>query len=220
MPESNGHQTTKHQTHILAYNPKAPDEQHIQTAPQRQKHGGRGRADRRLAAAPRGRARNPRAPAQGHAPMLPLRQTSSWLRPGRRRAPLAASGFRLLEGRAGRRDAAGGLPEVRRRGRLRAVGGAGQPVHQGFRGGVRVADERRQPEDGQRFPARVVEDRRRRRPQGRRTAEGVDALAVRRPARDRGGRDQPPQGPHVSDRGRRPRAASGDLGARRGSSRR
>ena len=24
MPESNGHQTTKHQTHILAYNPGIP----------------------------------------------------------------------------------------------------------------------------------------------------------------------------------------------------
>ena len=39
--------------------------------------------------------------------------------------------------------------------------------------------------------------------------------AVRRPARDRRGRDQPPQGPHVPDRGRRPRAASGHLGSRR-----
>ena len=45
-------------------------------------------------------------------------------------------------------------------GRLRAVGGTGQPVHQGFRGGVRVADDGREPEDGQRFPACRVEDRR------------------------------------------------------------
>ena len=41
--------------------------------------------------------------------------------------------FGLLARRTGRRHAARGLPEVRRRGRLRAVGGTGQPVHQGFR---------------------------------------------------------------------------------------
>ena len=40
--------------------------------------------------------------------------------------------FGLLARRTGRRHAARGLPEVRRRGRLRAVGGTGQPVHQGF----------------------------------------------------------------------------------------
>ena len=40
---------------------------------------------------------------------------------------------------------------MRRRGRPGAVGGTGQPVHEGFRGGVRVADGRREPEDRQRF---------------------------------------------------------------------
>ena len=111
-----------------------------------------------------------------------------------RAAACAASVARtsgLLARRTGRRHAARGLPEVRRRGRLRAVGGTGQPVHQGFRGGVRVADDGREPEDGQRFPSCVVEDRRHRRPSGRGTRQGVDAVAVRRPARDRRGRDQP-----------------------------
>ena len=54
-----------------------------------------------------------------------------------RAAACAASVARtsgLLARRTGRRHAARGLPEVRRRGRLRAVGGTGQPVHQGFRG--------------------------------------------------------------------------------------
>ena len=53
-----------------------------------------------------------------------------------RAAACAASVARtsgLLARRTGRRHAARGLPEVRRRGRLRAVGGTGQPVHQGFR---------------------------------------------------------------------------------------
>ena len=66
-----------------------------------------------------------------------------------RAAACAASVARtsgLLARRTGRRHAARGLPEVRRRGRLRAVGGTGQPVHQGFRGGVRVADDGREPE--------------------------------------------------------------------------
>lgn len=85
-----------------------------------------------------------------------------------------------------------------------------------FRGGARVADDGREPEDGQRFPSCVVEDRRRRRPSGRGTCQGVDVLAVRRTHRGRRGRDRLQEGPRVSDRGRRPRAASGDLGARRG----
>ena len=170
---------------------KAPDGRHMQPASQRQRHGGRGRVHRRLPIASRARARGPPAPARGHAPVLPMRQTPSWVRPGRRRASLASSGLRLPEGRTGRRPAARGPPEVRRRGRLRAVGGAGQPVHQGFRGGVRVADDGREPEDGRRFPSYRVEDRGRRRPQGRRTRQGVDALAVRRPDGDRRGRDQP-----------------------------
>lgn len=128
---------------------------------------------------------------------------------------MAWPGFRLLARRTGRRHAAGGLPEVRRRGRHRAVGRARQPVHARLRVRVRAADGRSGPEDGQRFPSCVVEDRRRHRPQGRRTTEGRDALAVRRPARDRRGRDQLQEGSHVPDRGRRPRAAPGHLGARR-----
>ena len=146
---------------------------------------------RRLPIASRARARDPRASAQGHAPMPEMRQETPRLRPRRWRASLASSGFRLPEGRTGRRPAARGPPEVRRRGRLRAVGGAGQPVHQGFRGGVRVADGRREPGDRRRFPSYRVEDRGRRRPSGRRTRQGVDALAVRRPDGDRRGRDQP-----------------------------
>jgi len=76
-------------------------------------------------------------------------------------------------------------------------GRAGQPVHQGFRGGVRVADDGREPEDGRRFPSYRVEDRGRRRPSGRRTRQGVDALAVRRPDGDRRGRDQLQEGPRT-----------------------
>ena len=49
-----------------------------------------------------------------------------------------------------------------------------------FRGGARVADDGREPEDGQRFPSCVVEDRRRRRPSDRGTRQGVEVLAVRR----------------------------------------
>ena len=128
---------------------------------------------------------------------------------------MASPGFRLLAGRAGLHDAARGLPRMRRRGRVRAVGGAGKPVHAGLRGGVRVADDRRQPEDRERFPARGVEDRGPDRPPGRRPAGGRDGLAVRRAARDWRGRDQLPQGPHVHHRRRRPRAAPGDMGARR-----
>ena len=176
---------------------KAPDGRHMQPASQRQRHGGRGRVHRRLPIAPRARARDPPAPAQGHAPVLPMRQTPSWLRPGRRRASLETPGLRLPEGRTGRRPAARGPPGMRRRGRLRAVGGAGQPVHQGFRGGVRVADDGREPEDGRRFPSYRVEDRGRRRPSGRRTRQGVDALAVRRPDGDRRGRDQLQEGPRT-----------------------
>lgn len=95
-------------------------------------------------------------PRNGHAPMLEVRQTSSWLRPGRWCASLAAPGLRLPAGGAGRCDAARGLPGMRGRGRPSAVGRARQPVHQGFRDGMRVADDRRRPEDCQRVPARRV----------------------------------------------------------------
>ena len=50
-----------------------------------------------------------------------------------------------------------------------------------------MADERREPEDGQRLPARRVEDGRRHRPPGRGPPQGRDALAVRRPGGDRRG---------------------------------
>ena len=76
---------------------QAPDERHIQTASQRQRHGGRGCADHGFAAAFRTRARDPRASTRGHAPMLPLRQEAPRLRPWRRPSSLASSGFRLLE---------------------------------------------------------------------------------------------------------------------------
>ena len=72
-------------------------------------------------------------------------------------------------GRTGRRHAASGPPPVWGRGHDGAVGRAGQPVHARLRVGVHMADERREPEDGQRFPSCVVEDRRRRRPSGRGT---------------------------------------------------
>lgn len=69
--------------------------------------------------------------------------------------------------RCGRRcrghDQGGG---VRRRGRFRAVGRAGQPVHTRFRIGTRVADERREPEDRKRFSARRVARRRKTPPIG------------------------------------------------------
>ena len=181
----------------------------MQPAPQRQRHGGRGRTHRRLAAAPRARARDPRASAQGHAPMPEMRQETPRLRPRRWRASLASSGFRLLARRTGRLDAARGLPGMRRRGRPGAVGGTGQPVHQGFRGGVRVADGRREPEDRQRVPARGVAHRGRHRPQGRRPARGRNAVAVRRSHVDWRGQDQLQEGSHVHHRGCRPRAKPG-----------
>ena len=69
--------------------------------------------------------------------------------------------------RCGRRcrghDQGGG---VRRRGRFRAVGRAGQPVHTRCRIGTRVADERREPEDRKRFSARRVARRRKTPPIG------------------------------------------------------
>ena len=82
------------------------------------------------------------------------------------RASLARSGLRLPASRAGRRDAPRGPPTVRRRGRFRAVGRAGQPVHTRFRIGTRVADERREPEDRKRFSARRVARRRKTPPIG------------------------------------------------------
>ena len=74
-------------------------------------------------------------------------------------------------------------------------GGAGQPAHQWFRDGVRVAGGGRQPEDRGRIPTHRVEDRRPYRAQGRRPVGGIlDAVHVRRSHRDRRGRDQPQEG--------------------------
>ena len=105
---------------------------------------------------------------------------------------------------------------ARARGRLRAVGGARFEVHQGLRGGVRVADDGRGPEGRERFPACGVARCGRHRAQGRRSSQGRDAVAVRRSHVDRRGRDGLREGPHVPDRGRRPRTGPGDMGARRG----
>ena len=81
-------------------------------------------------------------------------------------------------GRTGRRHAASGPPPVWGRGHDGAVGRAGQPVHARLRVGVHMADERREPEDGQRLPARRVEDGRRHRPPGRGPPQGRDGLAA------------------------------------------
>ena len=89
-------------------------------------------------------------------------------------------------------------------GRPSAVGGAGQPVHQGLRDGARVADGGRQPEDRGRIPTHRVEDGRPYHAQGRRPLGILDAVHVRRPHRDRRGRDQLQEGAHVHHRGRRP----------------
>ena len=74
-------------------------------------------------------------------------------------------------------------------------GGAGQPAHQWFRDGVRVAGGGRQPEDRGRIPTHRVEDGRPYRAQGRRPVGGIrDAVHVRRSHRDRRGRDQLQEG--------------------------
>lgn len=77
-----------------------------------------------------------------------------------RRTAMAPPGLRLLWGRAHGLGAARGVRGAWGGGRPSAVGGAGQPVHQGFRDGVRVADGGRQPEDRGRIPTHRVEDRR------------------------------------------------------------
>lgn len=77
-------------------------------------------------------------------------------------------------------------------------GGAGQPVHRGFRDGVRVAGGGRQPEDRGRIPTHRVEDGRPYRAQGRRPVGGIrDAVHVRRSHRDRRGRDRLQEGGHT-----------------------
>ena len=131
------------------------------------------------------------------------------------RAKLAAPGLRLLPRRAFRPGPASGMPSARRGGLPGAVGRAGRPVRPRLRIRVRMADDGRRPEDRERFPAYRVEDRRRHRQTGRRPAGVLDAVHVRRVARDRCGRDRPQEGPRVHHRHRRPRARTRGLGARR-----
>lgn len=108
-----------------------------------------------------------------------------------------------------------GMPCAWRGGVAGSVGGAGHPVHARLRDGMHVADDGRQQEDRERFPACRVEDRGRHRRTGRRPAGIRHAMHVRRAHGDRRGRDQPQEGPHVHHRRRRPRTQAGDLGARR-----
>ena len=81
---------------------------------------------------------------------------------------MAPPELRLLWGRAHGLGAARGVRGAWRGGHPSAVGGAGQPVHQGFRDEVRVADGGRQPEDRERIPTHRVEDGHPYRAQGRR----------------------------------------------------
>ena len=134
---------------------------------------------------------------------------------GWRRTAMAPPGLRLLWDRAHGPGAARGVRGAWRGGRPSAVGGAGQPAHQWFRDGVRVAGGGRQPEDHGRIPTHRVEDRRPYRAQGRRPLGILDAVHVRRSHRDRRGRDQLQEGAHVHHRGRRPQAQTGRPGARR-----
>ena len=113
---------------------------------------------------------------------------------GWRRTAMAPPGLRLLWDRAHGPGAARGVRGAWRGGRPSAVGGAGQPAHQWFRDGVRVAGGGRQPEDRGRIPTHRVEDRRPYRAQGRRPLGILDAVHVRRPHRDRRGRDQLQEG--------------------------
>lgn len=113
---------------------------------------------------------------------------------GWRRTAMAPPGLRLLWDRAHGPGAARGVRGAWRGGRPSAVGGAGQPAHQWFRDGVRVAGGGRQPEDHGRIPTHRVEDRRPYRAQGRRPLGILDAVHVRRSHRDRRGRDQLQEG--------------------------
>ena len=53
---------------------RTPEKKLIRRIAERQRHGCRGCADHGFAAAFRTRARDPGAPAQGHAPVLPMRE--------------------------------------------------------------------------------------------------------------------------------------------------
>ena len=149
------------------------------------------------------------------AALLALRAQMPEIRRRGRRKALAAPGLRLLSGRARGSGSACGMPCAWRGGVAGSVGGAGQPVHVRLRDGMHVADDGRQQEDRERFPACRVEDRGRHRRTGRRPAGIRHAMHVRRAHGDRRGRDQPQEGPHVHHRRRRPRTQAGDLGARR-----
>lgn len=105
-------------------------------------------------------------------------------------AATAPPGLRPPWGRAHGLGAARGVRGAWRGGRPSAVGGAGQPVHQGFRDGVCVAGGGRQPEDRGRIPTHRVQDGRPYRAQGRRPLGILDAVHVRRSHRDGRGRDQ------------------------------
>ena len=190
-------------------------EEHIQAIAERQRHDGRGRVVGRLPATRRA------------VPVARVRCGKGALRCSRcgRKAPRYDNGgggrswrhqdfgcFRVgLSGPVPRVE----CPSARRGGLPGAVGRAGRPVHPRLRIRVRMADDGRRPEDRERFPAYRVEDRRRHRRTGRRPAGALDAVHVRRVARDRCGRDRPQEGPRVHHRHRRPRARTRDLGARR-----
>ena len=90
-----------------------------------------------------------------------------------------------------------GMPCAWRGGVAGSVGGAGHPVHARLRDGMHVADDGRQQEDRERFPACRVEDRGRHRRTGRRPAGIRHAMHVRRAHGDRRGRDRPQEGGHT-----------------------
>lgn len=130
----------------------------IQTIAERQGHGRRGRVGGRFPVAPGSRPGGPGAAREGRVALLALRAQVPQIRRRGRRTAMAPPGLRPLWGRA--HGAARGVRGAWGGGRPSAVGGAGQPVHQGFRDGVRVADGGRQPEDRGRIPTHRVEDRR------------------------------------------------------------
>lgn len=130
----------------------------IQTIAERQGHGRRGRVGGRFPVAPGSRPGGPGAAREGRVALLALRAQVPQIRRRGRRTAMAPPGLRPLWGRA--HGAARGVRGAWGGGRPSAVGGAGQPVHQGFRDGARVADGGRQPEDRGRIPTHRVEDRR------------------------------------------------------------
>lgn len=138
---------------------KTPYEEHIQTFAQRQGHGRRGRVHRRFPAARRSGPGGARQVQEGRVALLALRAQMPEIRRRGRRKALAAPGLRLLSGRARGSGSACGMPCAWRGGVAGSVGGAGHPVHARLRDGMHVADDGRQQEDRERFPACRVEDR-------------------------------------------------------------